>query len=88
MTLPQDVWFGGPPAPYCRRVRIWEWNHARDSTPDAITQGGEALVRHFFEVRTAGSDNRCGERCTEGVHVGELPFDSIEQLWQTLSDRI
>ena len=31
-------------------------------------------------VPTAGSDSRCGERCAEGVDLGELILDDIEQM--------
>ena len=36
-------------------------------------------MRHYFGVLTAGSDNRCGERCIEGVDLGQLLLDGIEQ---------
>jgi hypothetical protein len=71
-----------------RSRRLPQWNQARYSSSDAILEGGEAVLRRYIEIHTAGSDNRFGERCVEGGRVGQLPFDSIEQLWQFLLDRL
>jgi hypothetical protein len=36
-------------------------------------------VRRYFAVPISRSDSRCGERCVEGVDLGESRLDGIEQ---------